>query len=454
MLPALRAAVKEFFSGFGSTLEPLSLDTKSFDFGIGIGLDWYNRNGYPAIYSALAGGMPAWSGENVSLHTALNHSVVWACNRIISESTAFLPLVMLQRKGDTKRVADEQPMYRCMHDAFSDEMTAMGGRETMTSHCVLEGNAYAHIIRRSGTGTALELHPLVPSQVTPDREKEAKKRLVYVVKEGTSNGGNSEKTYTVEKGKPQDILHMRGLGFDGLKGYSVISMARQSIGTAIATERNLGRFFANGGRLPYNLKLNQKFKNDADADKFRADWQKLYSNPHLTPILEPYVDYQQTGISAKDSQLLETRLFNIHEICRWFLVSPHLVGDLSRATFSNIEQLALEFVKMTLSTWIVRWEQELWRCVLTDEEKDKGFYFKHNLNSLLRGDFLSRMQGYSVMLQNGISNIDEVRDLEDWNPAPNGAGEGFHIQLNQQTLGPNGATLPATDAGLVRLGTN
>lgn len=232
-----------------------------------------------------------------------------------------------------------------------------------------------------------------------------------------------------------------------------MTMGRQSIGTAIAAERNVARFYANGGRLPYVLMMDGKFKTDADFEKFRTDWEKTYAEPHRAPMLEPPIkEYKQIGLSAKDSQLLETRLFDIHEICRWFLVSPHLVGDLSRATFSNIEQLALEFVKMTLATWLTRWEQELWRCVLTPEEKTQGYFWKHNVNALLRGDFQSRMAGYSTMLQNGIASVNEVRDLEDWNPVE--GGDAHHIQLNQQTLPGTGVPMTSPNASLVRLGSS
>jgi HK97 family phage portal protein len=266
------------------------------------------------------------------------------------------------------------------------------------------------------------------------------------------DGNSPEKTFTVERNKPHDLLHIRGIGATGICGFSVITMARQSIGTAIAAERNVGRFFANGGRVPYLLEHAQKFKNDADFDKFRDDWEKTYQQAHKAPILENGLTYKQIGLSMQDSQMLETRLFDIHEICRWFLVSPHLVGDLSRATFSNIEQLALEFVKMTLSAWITRWEQELWRCVLTPEEKTQGYFFKHNLNALLRGDFQSRMAGYATMLQNGVASVDEIRDLEDWNMLPDGIGADYHIQLNMQPLPANQVPGATQATGLVRLG--
>jgi HK97 family phage portal protein len=266
------------------------------------------------------------------------------------------------------------------------------------------------------------------------------------------DGNSPEKTFTVERNKPHDLLHIRGIGATGISGFSVITMARQSIGTAIAAERNVGRFFANGGRVPYLLEHAQKFKNDADFDKFRDDWEKTYQQAHKAPILENGLTYKQIGLSMQDSQMLETRLFDIHEICRWFLVSPHLVGDLSRATFSNIEQLALEFVKMTLSAWITRWEQELWRCVLTPEEKTQGYFFKHNLNALLRGDFQSRMAGYATMLQNGVASVDEIRDLEDWNRLPDDIGADYHIQLNMQPLPANQVPGTTQGTGLVRLG--
>ena len=450
ILPEITSRIKSAFQRFES--KPITLDLKGMS---GFSPSWgpydYARSGFRDLATVLSGDLPAWSGETVSLQTALNHSVVWACNRIISESIGMIPAVLLQRKGGTKRVCDgldgnpSHPLYSVMHDLPNEEETATGFTERLTSHCLMQGGGFAQILRRSGTETAVGLLGLMPEQVRPDRERTGARRLVYVVKDGN----NQEKTFTVEPGKPQDIFHIRGLGWDGIKGYSVLTMARQSWGTAIGANRNVGRFFANGGRLPYVLEMEGKFRNDTEFEKFRGDWEKTYSDPHKAPILEPPIkNYKQIGISAKDAQLLETRLFDIHEICRWFLVSPHLVGDLSRATFSNIEQLALEFVKMTLSTWLNRWEQEFSRCVLTAQERAQGYFLRHNVNALLRGDFQTRMAGYSTMLQNGIASVNEVRDLEDWNPID--GGDEHHIQLNMQTL--PGGTPTQAQAGLVKLG--
>lgn len=453
---AFRTAAKTVRDSFND--EPVSLGLQAgpkSGKGGGVSFDavnagWYARNGYPGIYTLLSGGMPAWSGEPVSLETALNHSVVWACNRLISETQGATPLVMLQRKNGAKRLADDKPMFNALRHAPNDEMSAMSFQETRTSHCALQGNGYAQIIRRSGTGTAVELRALDPSQVRVDREKAGQRRLVYIIKHGLGGvAGNNETTYAVDPGKPQDILHIRGLGWDGLRGYSVITMARQSIGTSLSVERNIARFYAGGGRVPYLLEMAKKFQNDGDFDKFRADWEKTYAEPHKVPILENGTTYKQTGLSAVDSQMLETRLFDIHEIARWFRISPHLVGDLSRATFSNIEQLALEFVKMTMQPWFTRWEQDLWRCVLTPDEKAAGYYFKHDANDLLKGDFLSRMQGYSIQLQNGITDPNEVRDQEDMNPFP--GGDVKHIQLNMQSIPSDGKAPVTQSPSLVRI---
>jgi len=415
-----------------------------------VNAEWYARNGYPQIYAMLSGGLPAWSGESVNIPSALNHSVVYACYKVISESIGFLP-AELHRKTSSGNVelAEKHPMYSAMNYAPNDEITAQSFMETMTGHCVMGGNAFAQITRRSGTGVAQNLYLIHPDSVLVQRDKA--KRLVYVVKET----GAPDKTYTVEKGKPHDILHIRGLGWDGMVGYSVITMARQSIGGAIAAEKNVARFWANGGRKPYVLKLQQKFKSDEDFKKFRADWESVYSEPNKVPILEPWLEYvPEVGMSMKDAQMLETRQFSIPEICRWFSVQPHMVGDLSRATFSNIEELFLQFKQTTLQTWLVRWESEFWRCVLTDDEKSQGYFLRHNVDELLRGAFQTRMNGYATALQNGYMNIDEVRGMEGRNKLPGGAGANHHIQLNMQDvekIGEEPAEAKPTKTGIRRV---
>lgn len=416
----LAEAVKVLFTR-DSAVQTLGLEEKGLSTFEDLSYaEWRAKNGFRGLAAD-------WGRSyGVTVDSALNLSVVQACVRLIGETLGFLPLSLMQSVGDSNRHASEHPVYGALKHQPNDEMTAATFRETRTAHYLLTGNAFARIHRRSGTGTAMEFEPLKPEQVRVERERGGEQRLVYSVKYG------QEKQFPVERGKPQDILHLRGLGYDGLIGYSVIEMARRSMGTAMATEDHVGKFWANGGRTPYILKLVQKFQNQADRDKFRADWEETYSSPHRAPIMEPWVEYQSLGMNQRDAQVIESRQYSIPEMCRWFMVSPHLVGDLARATFSNIEHLGLEFVKFTLQTHINRWEQELRRCVLTPEEKKQGYYFKHNVNALLRGDFQTRMAGYATMLQNGISTQNEVRRLEDMDPLP--GGDDLHIQLNMQTL--------------------
>lgn len=430
MFPAIAQAWREMKYVIGATPDPPELKASTGVILDLVNQEWLSRNGYRNLSAAWNGGTPSWSGERVSLDTALNHSVVWACRRIISESIAFMPLNMMQKTSKGKAFVDvtDKPVASALHNAPHDEMTAMEMREVTTGSAVMSGDGFATIERRSGTGVAQELYPLQYQQVRTDRDN--KRQLVYLVKDGNS----PEQTFTIERGKPQRILHVKGPSLDGIRGMSVISMARQSWGTASAAERVAATYYANGARVPYNLKLSQSFKTTQDFDKFRSDWEEVYSQPNKVPILEPWLTYEPTGMSNADAQFLETRQFNIPEICRWFLISPDQVGDLSRATFSNIENLGLRFVTYTLTAWMVRWEQALWRCVLTLEEKNQGYYFKHNANALMRGDFVSRMAGYASALQNGHLNQDEVRDLEDRNPLPNGEGSFYRVQLNMQPL--------------------
>jgi HK97 family phage portal protein len=445
MFPEIRRSLKEMFSG--SEPIALNLQKKSVSFD-SVSVQWYLENGYNHIASLLMGGAPAWSGETVNLETALGHSVVWACNRIISETIGYLPAVLGQMKGNAHRDASEHPMYSAMRYQPNDELTAHEFSSMLTGHALLQGGGYSQIIRRSGTGVAIELRPLMPSGVFPDREKTGQKRLCYVIKEP----GIADKTYTVQSGKPQDILHLRGMGWDGIRGYSVIQLGRQSIGTAIAAERHLARFFASGGRLPYVLELQKLFPDEHKFNRFREDWERIYADSWRTPVTEPWVKYAPiNGTSMRDSQGVENRQFAVSEICRWFGVNPPMVYDLSRATFANIEQLALDFVKFTIQPWMDIWEQAFRRCVLTPDERAQGYYLKHDERELLRGDFKSRMESYASALQNGHWNVDEVRADQGKDPLPNDAGQAYRFQLNMQTT-PGTGTPTVVEQGIISRG--
>lgn len=435
MFPELKERFSKFAKRFDSTPVALNLKGAYGYFGLddNIIAQAYRRDGFYGIANALGGGhQPPWSGELVNIHTSQNLSAVWACKRVITETVGALPCEMMQRTAkDERREATDKPLYAALKMAPNEEMSAMSYFDSSMGHAVMHGTSYSTIVRRSGTGVAIGLYPIQPHRIHRDRDQRGK--LVWVV--------DQDRSYTVEAGKPHDILSIPGLSDDGIQGISVLHVARQSMGTALAAERNVGSFYARGGRLPYNMKQSALFDNEESAKKWRFDWEMTYNDPHRVPVVIPSMEYQQIGLSLKDQQMLESRQWGTTEICRWFGVQPHMIFDLARSTNNNIEQQALEFLKFTLTPWITRLEQNLWRCVLTPEEKTQGFYFKHNYNALLRGEFATRMAGYATMLQNGVSSIDDVLGLEDQNPLPNGAGQARHIQVNMQTLPGTGEPL-------------
>jgi HK97 family phage portal protein len=443
VFPELTRAIKALFE----TQEPISLGLSKKDYSFdytAIEANWYWQNGYFNTAAKLLGGLPAWSGETVSINSALGNSTIYACVKLISECVAFTPAVLMQRTSTGKRVAEEHPMYKALMYAPNEEISAHGFTKLLTHHAIMAGGGFAKINRRSGTGVAIGLDVLVPEQVTPDRERGGQRRLIYVI----SEKGVPDKTYTVQPGKPQDILHIRGMGWDGVRGYSVISLGRQSMGTAIAADRNLASFWSHGGRPPYNVEVSRTLSKE-DGDKFRSDVQTASSKPWDPPITEPWwkINYPAGG-SMRDAQQVENRIQTVSELCRWFNVSPPLVHDLSRATFNNIEELFLQFKNFTMTAWYDMWEGDFWRCVLTPEEQDNGYFLRHDSRELLRGDFLKRMQGYSQALQNGVYSIDEARDQEDMDALPNGAGSYHHIQLNMQEIPEDGGGIepPAASA--------
>ena len=237
---------------------------------------------------------------------------------------------------------------------------------------------------------------------------------------------------------PSDVLHIPGLGFDGLVGYSPIAMAKNAIGMAIACEEYGAKFFANGAAPGGVLEHPGTIK---DPQRVRESWQSTFGgsgNSNKIAVLEEGMKYTPIGISPEQAQFLETRKFQINEIARIFRVPPHMVGDLEKSSFSNIEQQSLEFVKYTLEPWLVRWEQSIQRTLFSPEEK-KRYFAKFNVEGLLRGDYVSRMSGYATARQNGWMSANDIRELENMDRIP--AEEGGDLYLI------NGNMLPLGNAG-------
>lgn len=359
-----------------------------------------------SAYRFLFGGSTA--GKPVNERSAMQMTAVYACVRILSESIAGLPL-HLYRYTDSggKEKAVDNPLYFLLHDEPNPEMTSFVFRETLMTHLLLWGNAYSQIIR-NGKGEVIALYPLMPNRMTVDRDN--KGRLYYQYWRGKDEAKLSRDNIVILQ--PSDVLHIPGLGFDGLVGYSPIAMAKNAVGMAIACEEYGAKFFANGATPGGILEHPGIVKDPA---KVRESWNAVYQgsgNAHRIAVLEEGMKYTPIGISPEQAQFLETRKFQINEIARIFRVPPHMVGDLEKSSFSNIEQQSLEFVKYTLEPWLVRWEQAMVRSLLSKSEKEQ-YFIKFNVDGLLRGDYESRMNGYATARQNGWMSANDIRQLEN-----------------------------------------
>jgi HK97 family phage portal protein len=375
------------------------------------------------------------SGKPVNEHTAMQMTAVYSCVRILSETLAGLPL-HVYKYNDTggKEKYLKHPLYKLLHDEPNAEMTSFAFRETLMSHLLLWGNAYAQIIRNAH-GEVIALYPLMPNKMTVDRDSNG--RLFYLYQRSSEDApslGKDNQVYLA----PTDVLHIPGLGFDGLVGYSPIAMAKNAVGLAIATEEYGAKFFANGAAPGGVLEHPGTIK---DPQKVKESWNAAYqgsANSHRVAVLEEGMKYQPIGISPEQAQFLETRKFQINEIARIFRVPPHMLADLEKSSFSNIEQQSLEFVKYTLDPWVVRWEQSMCRALLSDSEKPTVF-IKFNVDGLLRGDYASRMSGYATARQNGWMSANDIRELENLDRIPAELGGDLYLI--------NGAMTKLQDAG-------
>ena len=368
------------------------------------------------------------SGKAVTERSAMQMTAVYSCVRILAEAIAGLPL-QLYKYTDTggKEKAIEHPLYLLLHDEPNPEMTSFIFRETLMTHLLLWGNAYAQIIR-NGKNEVLSLYPLMPNRMTVDRDEHG--RLYYSYQMQTDDGAGMKQGTVVLS--PQDVLHIPGLGFDGLVGYSPIAMAKNAIGLAIATEEYGSKFFANGATPGAVLEHPGLIK---DPEKVRESWNAAFrgsGNANKVAVLEEGMKYTPISIAPEQAQFLETRKFQIDEIARIFRVPPHMIGDLEKSSFNNIEQQSLEFVKYTLDPWVCRWEQAMNRSLLSEKEKS-GYFIKFNVDGLLRGDYQSRMNGYAVGRQNGWLSANDIRELENMDQIPDEDGGNLYLVNGNMT---------------------
>jgi HK97 family phage portal protein len=368
------------------------------------------------------GGAVSISGENVTEETALTYSAVWNAVSLISGTIGALPLHLMQRKGDIKRIADDRRMYGVMHDQWNPWMTAMAGRECLMAHVLTWGNGYAEKVL-NGYGEVVQLWPITPNRVRPEMQGS---ELVYKI--NMPAGPN----VTLPR---ERILHVPGLGFDGFMGYSVISMARKSIGLGMAMETFGALYFGNGTH-PSAVVTHPGVVKNPEMRKALQDVYGGLGNSHRLMLLEEGMKIEKVGIPPEDSQFLESRQFQIPEVARWFNLPPHKLKDLTRSSFSNIESEQISFVRDSILPWLVRLEQNYQMQLLSPSDRELSgrgrLYWKHIVEGLLRGDSASRAAFYGPMLDRGVFSINEVRALEDQDPIA--GGDEHFVDLNKIPL--------------------
>lgn len=366
------------------------------------------------------------SGKTVNERTALQTTAVYACVRILAETIASLPLHTYRYTTNGKEKATDHSIYYLLHSEPNSEMTSFVLRETLMGHLLLWGNAYAQIIR-DGRGRVVALYPLLPNKMMVNRNEQGQIYYQY------------DKDGQYYYLRNYEVLHIPGLGFDGLVGYSPIAMAKNAIGMAIATEEYGAKFFANGANPGGVLEHPGVVKDPA---RVRDSWNAVYqgsTNAHRVAVLEEGMKFQSIGIPPEQAQFLETRKFQINEIARIFRIPPHMIGDLEKSSFSNIEQQSLEFVMYTLDPWVVRWEQAIQKALFSESEK-RQYFVKFNVDGLLRGDYQGRMNGYAVARQNGWLSSNDIRELENLNRIPAELGGDLYlINGNMTKLAEAGA---------------
>jgi HK97 family phage portal protein len=373
------------------------------------------------------------AGVSVTADSALRSTAVWACIRLISETLASLPLFLYERvEPRGKERAAGHPVYKLLHDAPNPEMTSFAFREMLQAHLCGWGNCFAEIDYGPdglGTGYPKGLWPLLPGNMVVERVSDKNspqyKQIQY--------------RYTLPTGEQvilpnYRVLHIPGLSYNGLVGYSPIGMAREAIGLALATEEFGERFFSNGahfGGFLSHPKTLSEGAQDRLLKKFEEKHQGL-SNAMRLGILEEGLKYEKTGVDPQDAQFIEVRKFQISEIARFFHVPPHMIGDLEKATFSNIEHQTIEFVVYTMRPWLVRWEQAISNKLLTAKDRS-SFFAEFLVDGLLRGDSAARATYYNQMLMVGALSPNDIREKENMNPYE--GGDKYFIPMNLEQVG-------------------
>jgi len=378
----------------------------------------------------FSGGIETSAGVRVTSATAMNFVAVYSCIDILSRTVGSLPLYLYHRLPEGgKELARKHPLFRLMRRQPNPEMTAMRYRTTLQGHLASWGNAYS-FIDWGGNGYPRALWPLRPDRVHVERK-----------------AGRLEYKYTPENGAEFVVpagymLHIPGFGYDGVMGYSPITLAREAIGLGMAADEFGARYFGSGTHpgmiIQHPKKIDPKIKSD-----LKSSLRETYSGlgkSHRMMLLEDGMEAKSIVIDPKDSQFLETRKFQINEICRMYHIPPHMLADVEKSTSwgSGIEEQNIGFITHTMRPWFVLWEEEISRVLLLDSEKDE-YFFEFDMMALLRGDSVKRWTAYIMGKRNGILNADEIRGWENLNPIPDDLGKEYIVEKNMIGLSDLGA---------------
>ncbi|MFA5379343.1 MAG: phage portal protein [Dehalococcoidia bacterium] len=375
----------------------------------------------------IHGGQDNYTGVSVTEDSALKYTPFWAAVRIISGSLSTLPLITYKKTDDGKERADKHQTYKILHDICNPYIDPMVMIETRQAHALVWGNGYCEI-QRDGAGRAIALWPLSPDRThrraTPDGVPYYEILL--------PNGGYA---YLNDR----NVLHIKGLGYDGMTGYNVVDYHKEALGLGIAAKRQGAKLFSNGA-IPGGVLEHPGNLSPEAQDRLRAAIEGLHSgldNAYRIAILEEGMKWNQTTIDPEKAQSLETQKFSVTDVARMFNLPPHMLADLDRATFSNIEHQALEFINYTLSYWVKKWEHEC-NIKLFQPSEQGNYFVEFLLDAFLRGDTQSRYAAYAVGRQWGWLSVNDIRKKENLN----GIGPEGDIYIEPLNMKPAGSESP------------
>jgi HK97 family phage portal protein len=370
-------------------------------------------------------GTQSKAGINVNEETAKRFTAVFSCIRVLSETLASMPIILYRDrkvgdKSSGKDRAVDHPLYDILHNVPNKEMPAYTLKETMMNHICSSGNCYSQI-QRNRRSEVISLN-LLPWTVTDVKRNPKTWELEY----WTNDRGKPTKL------NPDEVFHIPGLGFDGIKGYSPIRMAMEAIGLGLAAEEFGASYFSGGATAGGVVEYEGKMATEA-KEEFRKSFLEKYTGlgkKSSVIFLENGSKYTKVAMPNDEAQFIETRRFQIEEIARIYRVQPHMLQDLERSTNNNIEHQSLEFLMYTMLPWFTRWEQYISFKLLTPEERSQGYFAEFLINALLRGDTKARAQMLHLMRQDGVINADQWRELENMNPQEDGQGKHYLINGN------------------------